>query len=272
MKSIKIIPSNPLKPYIEHFWWIEAAENTLPFCEERVLADGAFEIIFHFGEAVVRILGHNILEKEPTHLLIGQTLKPYTILSSNKVAMLGIKFFPHTALMFFDFPVSEMKDKYSDLSNFWGSQTRFLHEKLDETLDLRIRIDILERFLISILLKTKRSLDPLVANTILKMQVLKSGFSIKNVCSNNGISRRHLEKKFVTHVGLSPKTLFRIMQFQDTLFDLKTKPNSLTHIGLDNGYYDQSHFIRNFKEFADCTPSQFIKEVFPLQNALLQPI
>jgi AraC-like DNA-binding protein len=271
MKSLKIAPSNPLKPYIEHFWWIEATENTLPICEERVLADGAFEIIFHFGEAVSRVLAHNVLEKEPSHILIGQTLKPYTILSSNKVAMLGIKFFPHTALLFFDFPVSEMKDKYGDLSNFWGDKTDFLHEKLNKALDLHMKIDILERFLIDILLKVKRSLDPLVADTILKMQVLKTDFSIKNVCIKNSISRRHLEKKFDAQVGLSPKTLFRIMQFQDTLFDLKTKPNSLTHIGLDNGYYDQSHFIRNFKEFADCTPSQYIKEAFPLQIALLKP-
>jgi AraC-like DNA-binding protein len=50
---------------------------------------------------------------------------------------------------------------------------------------------------------------------------------------------------------------------------LKNNFTSLTHLGLEAGYFDQSHFIRQFRNFADCTPSQYIKEQFPMQELLL---
>jgi AraC-like DNA-binding protein len=83
--------------------------------------------------------------------------------------------------------------------------------------------------------------------------------SIQSYCESAGISRRHFERLFNHYVGVSPKNYLKIRQFELSSRELlyKADPNPLTTVGIDSGYYDQSHFIRHFKEHTSFTPRQF---------------
>jgi AraC-like DNA-binding protein len=73
------------------------------------------------------------------------------------------------------------------------------------------------------------------------------------------ISSRELERRFKKNIGLSPKQIARIYHFQSVL-QLKNKSGSSTELAHAAGYYDQSHFIREFRDIAGINPFSFFKE------------
>ena len=83
--------------------------------------------------------------------------------------------------------------------------------------------------------------------------------SITSYCRQAGISLRHFQRLFNRYVGVSPKHYRKIKQFElasrELLYDTESSP--LTHVGVDSGYYDQSHFIRHFKTHTSYTPGKF---------------
>jgi len=85
-----------------------------------------------------------------------------------------------------------------------------------------------------------------------------------------GVHYKKLERIFSRYTGYNPKNFTRVIRFYRALQQMKTKPISLTGIGLDGGYYDQPHFIRDFKAFTGKSPSQFSTENPTIANLLLQ--
>ena len=87
------------------------------------------------------------------------------------------------------------------------------------------------------------------------------GISLPTVQNELNITERSLERYFKQYVGISPKLYARINRFQTALETLrKSNFDSLTDIAYQNNYFDQSHFIRDFKEFAGTTPKHFLHQ------------
>ena len=89
----------------------------------------------------------------------------------------------------------------------------------------------------------------------LKLIKKNPGFlKIEELANSLNISRRFLEKEFKKYVGMTPKKYTQIERFKKIL---KNKGCKLLDVALEYGYYDQSHFIKEFKEFSGETPSKF---------------
>jgi len=71
------------------------------------------------------------------------------------------------------------------------------------------------------------------------------------------LSERQFERQFRKFSGFSPKLFSRIVRFQSALTQYGNNEKSLTEIALETGYYDQSHFIHDFKEFSGYHPKQY---------------
>jgi transcriptional regulator GlxA family with amidase domain len=72
------------------------------------------------------------------------------------------------------------------------------------------------------------------------------------------VNRRQLERKFSSAIGLSPKQLSKVIRLQTTLKALyQEKSSTLTSVAYENGYYDQAHFIKDFREFTGVSPKEF---------------
>jgi transcriptional regulator GlxA family with amidase domain len=80
--------------------------------------------------------------------------------------------------------------------------------------------------------------------------------SVEALARDAGVSVRTLERHFLTHVGLSPKRWLRILRFQRVVGEGDPGPDLLGR-ALRAGYYDQAHFLRDFREFAGTTPGRF---------------
>ena len=83
---------------------------------------------------------------------------------------------------------------------------------------------------------------------------------IENVAARYGITSRYLQKIFLQHTGLTPKLYSKIARFQNSLQLIAKKNTSLTDIAYECGYFDQSHFIREFKSFTGFAPSVYDPE------------
>jgi len=80
------------------------------------------------------------------------------------------------------------------------------------------------------------------------------------LASKLAVTSRNLERKFASLVGKSPKQFIRIVRFQEVMNGIiHQKPNYLTEYAFNNGYFDQSHFIHEFKTLSGYTPSEFVK-------------
>lgn len=87
---------------------------------------------------------------------------------------------------------------------------------------------------------------------------------IKNYAEEIGFSPRTINRWFTTDIGISPKKLSKIFRFHQALGKLHLKKDKSFY--LDLGYYDQSHFIRDFKEFTGVSPEKYLEIVSDLYN------
>ncbi len=102
----------------------------------------------------------------------------------------------------------------------------------------------------------------------------KGSTQIQRLAKDIDVSSKHLRSSFKDVVGISPKTHLQLLQLHQVLQALAYRPNwSLTEIALRNGFYDQSHFIRKFRQFAGMTPSAYRKQIqgqqHPFHHTLL---
>lgn len=84
---------------------------------------------------------------------------------------------------------------------------------------------------------------------------------VKDIAQREVISERQVTRIFNNRVGVNAKTLMKIIRFQNAIKMINTKKTAkLVDIALEAGYYDQSHFIRDFYEFTGLTPSEHAKK------------
>ncbi len=263
-------PSDILKPYIRHYYSYESdSDNEF---EDTVFPSGDMEVIFNLGEGAWESLADNKFYKTPKIELWGQITKPLAIRSKGRHTMLGIKFFTHSASYFFNDGIGVFNDQISDLSDIIGSPAKALHQQLLETKDIRRRIEIIENFLLKRLIANEKKsyrIDK-VANILISIKKNPAENNLGHIASRHGITSRYLHKLIYQHTGLSPTSFNKINRFQFSLKLITKNEQPFTAIAYDSGYFDQSHFIRDFKAFTGVTPSAYLETISPVNLLLAQ--
>ncbi|MEM9983080.1 MAG: helix-turn-helix transcriptional regulator, partial [Bacteroidota bacterium] len=130
--------------------------------------------------------------------------------------------------------------------------------QLQESNATEERIDYLCRFFIDQLAHIRTKPDQDLAYALQTIVQQAGRVSLKALQQELRISERTFERKFKSYVGVSPKLFTRICRFQSSLKQLRAgKYQKLSDIAFDNGYSDQSHFIRDFKRFSGHLPLQY---------------
>lgn len=250
-------PSPELRPYIKCFYIIEHENNVV--VNDRAFAMGCMEFMFNIGDGAFETGRGANYSRTPKSELWGQIISPLDYRSLGKNKLLGVRFFPHTAALFLGEPIQLLNDNVSDVGSVVGKDADDLHERLGNLCNLNEQIHLLESFLLKRLDRFQKKLHKfrIVNGVIGEMQKENFFSNLEDVASQYGITSRYLQKLFLEYTGLTPKLYQKITRFQKSLFLAGEKKGSFTDIAYACGYFDQSHFVRDFKFFTNTTPSAF---------------
>jgi len=254
------IPVLPLSEFIDAFIYFERVEHA--HTVDRFLPNGDTEILIDFHDSPQFIYdNHSLKEIQACNRIwtSGVRTEPITIPSGSGAAMMVISFKKGMAAPFFPFPMEEIRDSVVDADLVWGQDFGDLREQLLETKDIDLRFRLVEAFLLD-RFRSKLDLNPCVAFAVTEMIERPDVINIARMNSKIGYSQKHFTEMFRKQVGVTPKSYLKIMRFQKAVrtIDAATEIDWGT-IAVECGFYDQAHFINDFKHFSGFTPEQYSK-------------
>ena len=252
MQYKQIAPPDHLKQWVRFFWLLETADEVSHILNP--LADGCPGILLqHASDGQFR---DPIKESVPEILLYGQTIRCSPLHLIGQLKTVGVCFYPSALKSLFRINASELTGSCVDFTLLVDQ----LKEPLANSNSLNEKIDILSTRLWNIIKRRQPSSDTTTDWAIRRIIESKGKLQLRSLQRELQVSERGLQRKFEQHVGISPKMFSRVCQFQASLTQLrKSDFENISDIAFDNGYADQSHFIRTFKEFSGLSPLQFQK-------------
>jgi AraC-like DNA-binding protein len=259
MKVSFIQPQQQLAPYIAFIWVFESSFG-VPMADSRIIVpDGRAKIIVPFSNALCAAVNQSVLNAtEHQILLVGIQTSPAIIGSTaTNTRTIGIELTPKGLYRFFKLSMYELTDRmvsFEDLFGPWGVR---LQNRVGDADDPQEKITLLQTGLTHLLQKDQQ--DYALLDHALDLLAQTHGMLlIQELAAQVGYSRRYLDMLFKEHVGLSPKSLASILRFQEC-YQVWTRQKLPTYfkINVPGYYYDQSHFIKEFKRFTGFTPHQY---------------
>ena len=243
-------PSEPLKEIVKEYWVFED-EHTTPQ-SQKIIPDGYSEIIIHYGDPYMINL-HGSWEVQSSLLFSNQISKYFFLENTGTSGMIGIKLHPASFYEIFGNEMSGYTDKVFTLADIIPDEIAALGETKKNEIDVLEKIKIIEDWL----LNKNRKTEALVRSIIDTILAESGKVDIEGLAQKNNISLRQLERQFKKVVGISPKFYSRIIRFSNIFTLMESGENSWVRLALQSGYFDQSHFIKNFKEFTGEDPSTY---------------
>lgn len=249
MNYQQIYPIEPLRKYVRYFWTLE--DGSLEFSDKtfKIMSDGLPGLIFQENKNAFFDKGN---KKLPQLFLYGQTTRYTEHKAVQPFRNIGIYFQPTALKSIFGIDADELTNQDIDIDELIKTN---ITDQLLNAATAEQRIGLLSSFLIQQVEQRK------TANEKVRFasEQLQKGVSLPNVQNELNISERSLERYFKQHIGISPKLYARIIRFQSALENIRqTQFDKLTDLAYQSDYFDQSHFIRDFKEFAGTSPKRFL--------------
>jgi AraC-like DNA-binding protein len=257
-------PSPLLKPWIECYWNMEfrgAAEKT-----ETILPNGKIEMIFAL-EGDYEVMNRNTYKMNQAWLS-GIHHGPLKIHYSGNSNLIGVRFYPHGIFPFFDIPIHETINQVENLNSFWGSFQDEIYEALCIQTKNEQIFSLLDQFLIRRIAEKKTKNYHALAHVIGQVRRNPS-LSLSELTSSLGYTQRHFNRLFKDQTGINPKLLAQIFRFEKSFSYLFAHSDEdLLDIISSLGYYDQPHFIKEFKRFSGMTPREYVNKATHANNFL----
>jgi len=250
--------AKPLRPYVKVIWSLEGERSwATPM---RILPDSCVEIVFHFAQPYQTTFSSKLTEVQPRSFVVAQMKSFIEIAPMGNIGMACVRLSAQGAYHFFDLPMREISNRVIDLNFVWKELVEEIEDKVAECKDTESRIDIIQQYLLLQLSRNGKT-DTTMRYCLDRIYATEGRISIEDLSTQTGLSSRHLVRKFNDRIGMSPKEFTRIIKFISALRYMQQN-NSLylTDAAYDCGYYDQAHFIRDFKEYSGLTPTEYLKQ------------
>jgi len=256
-------PRPTLRPYVRSLHVFES-EIGIPLGDRSLVApNGCSKIIIPYENSLeFRPNGCLQIGKEQGLYFIGTRDTPVRIHASlRRTGFVWMDFQPHGAFALFGIPMRETTGRMLEGDVIFGTRYREIRETLCNLQTVSQKTDFLQDELVGLLGKNKRD-GRLIGFSVRALEVTRGQLPINELTRLTGVTRRHLDQIFQVHVGLSPKVLASIFRFQK-FYQKWAKGLSYEAIqeGLYDHYYDQAHFIKEFKRMTGYPPRRFLLEV-----------
>lgn len=254
-----ITPYPQLAPYIQSFWLFQS-EFGNPITSSRVVApNGSVKIVLPFeNELFAESKSVNQQHKEGRIQFIGNADEPYVISThTRRSGTIIMELTPHGACRFAPFGMQEITNNIFLFSDVYGREGLQLEEQIANTPNPIDKANLLQQFMMRKLTNLNRQQE-IVDFAVGSILNTNGNITVKTLERQTGYSKRYLDMLFLRYVGLSPKILSSISRFQ--YFHLLWAKNPTPGFYRDEVfkfYYDQAHFIKEFKRFSGYTPEQY---------------
>lgn len=252
-------PASPLDHFIDHLWFFDGYDPNHTM--ERLLPDATAEIVINLQPEPRRLFHRDDfdnVQKFKKSWFSGKHTRYIVIEAASQSSMMGVHFKPCGAFPFLGFDLSELTDQVIELDLLWGKGANLLREQLLHTPTVEGKFAVLEGYLRARFTGHPRTFKS-VERAIYLLLRSPHGMAIRDLAGTIGITPKHLITQFDRFVGLKPKLCERIGKFQGVLHSIhQDQCIDWAHLAVSCGYYDQSHFIKEFKAFSGLNPSSYI--------------
>jgi len=233
----EVRPSARLRKHVECFWFLQPTPGET---NHRVLPDGCTDLVFSIVDGRVR----------------GSAAGTMTRAALTSVApgeqFFGVRFHPGMSHGLLRVPVGTLTDAAIDLASLWGKEGRELDQRLSDAGSNEARIHEVER-----------AIEPPDIDTPVQraaLWIVKQGGNAEagDIARHVGLSARQFRRLCIEQTGIGPKMLCRTVRFRNAVNDLPRYLSNGAEFALDHGYYDQAHFINEFREFSGVTPVEYM--------------
>ncbi len=270
MRFCRHVPRAPVGLFVEFFWYYDSwypdhvMENCLP--------DGSFELIINLQEQPRKLFEREDSSRyrEFRRAWLSGTHSGYIVIDALPASsMMGVHFKPGGASAFLDLPASELRDQVVELDLLWGCTAWDWRDRLLAAPSPAGKFRVLEQFLLDRLRTSGAVPDrrKRVAWALNRFDQHGGVGSIRAVADELGVSHKHFIEEFRREVGLTPKLFCRIRRFQDVLARITSgEVVEWADVAFACGYYDQAHFIHDFRAFAGMNASAYLVDRLEHRN------
>ncbi len=251
-------PHSDLKPLVSCYWTLEVPKHTEPQ-KQRIVPDGCIEMAFILGDDIKRYTSENEFILQPRAMVLGQTIDPFYIEPTGFVKTFAVRFYPYGFANFVSEPIKNLVNKETPIKQLFEVEAATdLDQKIIKADNTEQRINIIEKFLLD-RLNDEKTINTIVKNTVDSLLSTNGSASIHSILKEDLSKRRQLERNFKKQIGVSPKQLGKVIRLQTALkMLLDQKAENLTKVAYESEYFDQAHFIKDFRAFTGINPKEFI--------------
>ena len=260
MRLQNIEPHPLLKGYIDKMWLFES-NGKMPVDDLKlVVPNGHLKLSVAFRNGIVaKMNGQSVTSKEQNISLTGLMDVP-VILDVEKDVATGtivVEFSPHGAYRFFHLSLIDIKNQIYPLSDILGTVAKQLEDKISNIQSVDGKVTVLQQFLLNQF--TQQAEDSIFEYCVAKITSSKGKITIQELEKKTGYSSRWLNMKFKDKLGISPKNLSTIIRFNE-YYNAVANNNEMEFMqnAFYDHYYDQSHFLKEFKRFTGQSHSGFV--------------
>lgn len=264
----RFIPAADLQPFVKDFIFVKDARPS-DAAPERLLPDGNFMLVLNLQNGYVaqnatRTFG---AEKAVTGYLHGHASSAFYLHKTTVYQGIVLHFTPDGLYHLLRSSLHELPmDAIFTTEELFGKWGKELTARLCECATPQIQLAFLEKILRQKFYKVGYMSKPImpILNWI---EQYKGNVSVQTLADQFFVSRKTLERRFLQRVGLSPKHYLRIIRFRNTYTQLCLgNYEGMLDLVAENGYFDQMHMIKEFKQLGGLTPSELLEASdFPKQ-------
>ncbi len=237
------LPDEKLQDFIYCYWQLKTTQTLTSQFNYRVVADGCIDIFFE-------------LNNTNDSYVMGFCKNFTEFPLDNSFNYVGIRFLPTMFPQLFAINAKDLSNRFEHLDNVVPKIARFIKDQINITQTLLQIKAAFDSYFMDLVIHTNLNVDNRLYNAI-KIIINEYGLvDIKNDL-NTGISERQLRRLFEYYIGDTAKTFSKVVRFQNIL---RAKPSSQSlkqnKLFFNSGYYDQAHFIKEFKNFYGVTPGK----------------
>jgi len=246
-------PSAAVSRFVEFYWTLE--DKSQATGNQIVIPDGRSGIIINFATPF-QSNANGAWIGQPECFFVGQITGPLLLRAAGPSGMIGIQFRPHGAAHLLEMPMHEVTDSAVALEHI----SRRLFRALEGVRDLPTlarAVGAIDPILHAFAKNTSADFDS-ITQAIQDIERTSGLISIDDVANRIGLSTRQLQRRFAERVGISPKLFSRMQRFQGVLRTTEDPSANWVTAAIHNGYYDQAHLIRDFRQFSGKPPTALL--------------